>query len=468
MSLSVEKTSEQNPLGCERISRLLAKYAVPSIVSMLVNSLYNLVDQIFIGQGLGYLGNAATNVSFPLSTICLSISLLIGVGTATRFSLELGAGNKDNAAKTVGNAFSLMAVSGISYFAIIQLFCKPLLLLFGGTPEVLPYSETYTRITAFGMPLMIVITGMSHISRADGTPNFAMFCMMTGAVINTVLDPVFIFVFKMGVAGAALATVISQIISFIIAVNYIRNFKQIKLKRNDFVLKSSVVKKIVSFGMSNSLNQVAITLVQIVLNNTLTYYGSKSIYGSEIPLASCGIIIKVNAILLAVIIGISQGAQPIIGFNYGAKQFDRVRKTYKTAVLCNLAISLLAFTFFQLFPKKIIGIFGKGDPLYYEFATYFLRVFLLMTPINGIQLISANFFSAIGKPLKGITLSLTRQVILLIPFVIVFSAIWGLKAIPFATPCADFLAFCLTTYMIFREFRKMKQPPAQNMSCTKG
>lgn len=459
MSLSaenVEKTSEQNPLGYEKIPRLLTRYAVPSIISMLVNSLYNLVDQIFIGQGVGYLGNAATNVSFPLSTICLSISLLIGVGTATRFSLELGAGNKDNATKTVGNAFSLMAISGIIYFVMIQLFCKPLLVLFGGTPEVLPYSETYTRITAFGMPLMIVITGMSHISRADGTPNFAMICMMTGAVINTVLDPVFIFVFRLGVAGAALATVISQLISFVIAINYIRNFKQIKLRKNDFILKLSVIKKIISFGMSNSLNQVALTLVQIVLNNSLTYYGAKSIYGSEIPLASSGIIIKTNAILLAVIIGISQGAQPIIGFNYGAKQFDRVRKTYKTAVLCNLVISLVAFAFFQLFPKTIIGIFGKGDPLYFEFATYFLRVFLLMTPINGIQLISANFFSAIGKPLKGITLSLTRQVILLIPFVIIFSAIWGLKAIPCATPCADFLAFCLTSYMILREFKKMK------------
>lgn len=244
MSLSVVKASEQNPLGYEKITRLLTKYAVPSIISMLVNSLYNLVDQIFIGQGVGYLGNAATNVSFPLNTICLSISLLIGVGTATRFSLELGAGNKNNATKTVGNAFSLMIISGITYFVIIQLFCKPLLVLFGGTPEVLPYSETYTRITAFGMPLMIVITGMSHISRADGTPNFAMICMMTGAVINTVLDPVFIFVFKMGVAGAALATVISQAISFIIAINYIRNFKQIKLKKNDFILKLSVIKKL--------------------------------------------------------------------------------------------------------------------------------------------------------------------------------------------------------------------------------
>ena len=300
MSLSVVKASEQNPLGYEKITRLLTKYAVPSIISMLVNSLYNLVDQIFIGQGVGYLGNAATNVSFPLNTICLSISLLIGVGTATRFSLELGAGNKNNATKTVGNAFSLMIISGITYFVIIQLFCKPLLVLFGGTPEVLPYSETYTRITAFGMPLMIVITGMSHISRADGTPNFAMICMMTGAVINTVLDPVFIFVFKMGVAGAALATVISQVISFIIAINYIRNFKQIKLKKNDFILKLSVIKKIVSFGMSNSLNQVALTLVQIVLNNSLSYYGAKSIYGSEIPLASSGIIIKTNTILLAV------------------------------------------------------------------------------------------------------------------------------------------------------------------------
>ncbi len=451
------EVQQKNPLGYEKLPKLLKGYAIPSIIAMLVSSLYNIVDQIFIGQGVGYLGNAATNVAYPLTTICLAIALLIGIGSASRFSLELGAGRKENAEIAVGNAVSMMIILGILYVIIIELFLRPLLIAFGSTDEVFPYAESYTRITAVGMPLLIVTNGMSNLARADGSPKYSMTCMLVGAIINTILDPIFIFIFDMGVAGAALATVIGQFFSFLMAANYLRHFKHITLKRHHFTPKIKECLNIASLGMSNSLNQVAITFVQIVLNNSLTYYGAMSVYGSEIPLASCGIVMKTNAILLAIIIGISQGSQPIIGFNYGAKQYDRVRGIYKLAISCNLVISLIGFLLFQFCPRQIISIFGTGDELYFTFATKFMRIFLFMVIVNGVQLISSNFFAAIGKPLKGVFLSLTRQVIFLVPLLLILPIFFGIDGIMFAAPVADTIAFLTTMILIRLEMKKMRQ-----------
>lgn len=451
------EVQQKNPLGYEKLPKLLKGYAIPSIIAMLVSSLYNIVDQIFIGQGVGYLGNAATNVAYPLTTICLAIALLIGIGSASRFSLELGAGRKENAEIAVGNAVSMMIILGILYVIIIELFLRPLLIAFGSTDEVFPYAESYTRITAVGMPLLIVTNGMSNLARADGSPKYSMTCMLVGAIINTILDPVFIFIFDMGVAGAALATVIGQFFSFLMAANYLHHFKHITLKRHHFTPKIKECLNIASLGMSNSLNQVAITFVQIVLNNSLTYYGAMSVYGSEIPLASCGIVMKTNAILLAIIIGISQGSQPIIGFNYGAKQYDRVRGIYKLAISCNLVISLIGFLLFQFCPRQIISIFGTGDDLYFTFATKFMRIFLFMVIVNGVQLISSNFFAAIGKPLKGVFLSLTRQVIFLVPLLLILPIFFGIDGIMFAAPVADTIAFLTTMILIRLEMKKMRQ-----------
>lgn len=449
--------TKENPLGTEKLSNLLKTYAIPSIIAMVVSSLYNIVDQIFIGQGVGYLGNAATNVAFPLTTICLAIALLIGVGAASRFSLELGAGQKENAAISVGNAFSMMVVSGIFYVIIVEIFLIPLLTIFGATPDVLPYAESYTRITVAGVPLLIITNGMSSLARADGSPKYSMSCMLIGAVINTILDPLFIFVFNMGVAGAAWATVIGQFFSFLMAAYYLKKFKHIELKGHHFRPKGAECKKIAALGMSNSLNQLALTFVQIVLNNSLTYYGARSIYGSEIPLACCGIVMKTNAILLSVIIGISQGSQPIIGFNYGARKYPRVRGIYKLAIGCNLAISAVGFILFQFFPKQIISLFGNGDALYFEFAVKFMRIFLFMVIINGCQLLSSNFFAAIGKPVKGVFLSMTRQVIFLIPLIIILPIFFGIDGIMFAGPVADAFAFITTAIVISREFSHMKK-----------
>lgn len=450
-------TNQKNPLGYEKLSVLLKQFAIPSIIAMVVSSLYNIVDQVFIGQGVGYLGNAATNVAFPLTTICLAITLLISIGSASRFSLSLGAGDEDKAAQSVGNALTMMILFGILYFLIIEIFLQPLLKAFGATADVMPFAESYTRITAIGMPFLIVTNGMSNLARADGSPKYSMTCMLVGAIINTILDPIFIFKLHLGVRGAALATIIGQFFSFLMAIRYIRMFRQIHLSKQHFYLRLPVCLNIASLGMSNCLNQLAITLVQVVMNNSMTYYGAQSVYGSEIPLAASGIVMKTNGILLSVIIGLSQGSQPIIGFNYGARQYDRVRGTYKLAISCNLVVSAIGFVLFQFFPKQIISLFGTGDALYFEFSVKFMRIFLFMVIINGVQLLSSNFFAAIGKPLKGMFLSLTRQVIFLIPLILILPIFFGIDGIMFSAPIADALAFLVTLFFIGREMKQMRK-----------
>ena len=447
----------QNPLGYKKIPSLLAAFAIPSIIATLVSSLYNIVDQVFIGQGVGYLGNAATNVSYPLTTICLAISLLIGIGSASRFSLSLGAGEQEEACRVVGNGICMMLLSGIIYAVLIEIFLYPMLNAFGATAENLPYAVSYSRIIALGMPFQVITTGMSNLIRADGSPKYSMTCMLIGAVINVILDPVFIFIFHLGVAGAAWATIIGQFFSFLSAILYIRKFKSVRLERKHFRLTLKDCAATASLGMSNSLNQVAITLVQVVMNNSLTYYGAMTVYGKDIPLAACGIVMKTNAILLAFFIGLSQGSQPIIGFNYGARQYPRVRRTYRLAITCSFVISSIGFILFQFFPYQIISLFGKGDALYYEFAIHFMRTFLFMVIVNGVQLISSNFFSAIGKPVKGLLLSMTRQVFFLIPLVLILPLFAGIDGILYAGPVADGIAFVVSVALISLEMKKMRQ-----------
>ena len=426
-------------------------------VAMLVSSLYNIVDQIFIGQGVGYLGNAATNVAFPLTTICLAISLLIGVGCAAGFSLELGAGNKDKAEHYVKNALGMALIFGLLYLIVILVFLRPMLKVFGATGDIIEYAVDYTRITAFGMPVLVATNVLSNLIRADGGPSYSMICMIVGAVINTLLDPLFIFVFKLGMAGAAWATIIGQYFSFFAALMYLKKFKSIKLSGKLLEFKIKTWLKIASLGMSNNLNQVAITIVQIVLNNSLTYYGALSVYGSEIPLAGCGIVMKVNSILISVFVGLAQGSQPIIGFNYGAKKYDRVKDTYKKAILTSICIGFIGFLLFQIIPETIVALFGKGDALYIEFSVKFMKIFLFMIAFTGVQIISSNFFSAIGKPLKGVFLSLTRQVIFLIPLLLILPLLFGIDGVMFSGPVSDSIAATICFVMVMIEFKKMNK-----------
>lgn len=446
----------ENPLGYEKISKLLKGFAFPSITATLVSSLYNIVDQIFIGQGVGYLGNAATNVSYPLSTICLAIALLIGIGSSSRFSICLGRKDTKQAGKIVGNGILLMTFMGILYLILGEMFLTPLLNIFGSTREVLPYARQYAGIVLLGMPFLILTNGICALIRADGSPRYSMICMASGAVVNTILDPVFIFVFHWGIFGAALATILGQILSFIIAIRYLWRFQTIKLSRECFQIDVGDCLRTCYAGISSSVNQLAITAVQVVLNNSLTYYGTLSSYGEDIPLAACGIVMKTNAILLSIIIGLSQGVQPIIGYNFGVRKYDRVKQAYRLAIQWNLVVSAIGFILFQFFPRPIISLFGSGEPLYFEFAVLFMRTFLFMVAVNGIQLLSSNFFTAIGKAMKGLLLSLTRQVFFLIPLILILPLRFGIFGVLLAAPVADFAAFVVSAALVRREFGRLK------------
>lgn len=447
----------ENPLGYEKISKLLRSFAVPSITATLVSSLYNIVDQVFIGQGVGYLGNAATNVSYPLSTICLAISLLIGIGSASRFSICLGRGDTDQAAKIAGNGVTLMVLAGILYLVLGEVLLTPMLRIFGATTEVMPYAQSYASIILIGMPFLILTNGISNLIRADGSPKYSMICMVAGAVVNTILDPIFIFVFQWGMFGAALATILGQILSFLLAIRYLWAFRTITLEKECFRPDWRDGLHTLSMGISSSVNQIAITIVQVVLNNSLTYYGAMSVYGEDIPLAACGIVMKTNAILLSIIVGISQGVQPIIGFNYGARKYDRVKQAYLLAIRWNFVISAVGFLLFQLFPRPIISIFGSGEELYFDFAVLFMRTFLFMVIVNGVQVLSSSFFTAIGKALKGLLLSLTRQVFFLIPLILILPLWLGIFGVLLAGPIADFIAFVVSVLLVKKEFLILKE-----------
>lgn len=440
-----------NPLGYEKLPKLLKTFAIPSIISMLVSSLYNIVDQVFIGQGVGYLGNAATNVSFPLTTISVAIALLVGIGSASRFSLYIGAKENDRASKVVGNGIISMLILSALYVVLVLTFLTPILRAFGSTDQIFPYAFAYTQITTWGVPFLISTNVMSNLIRADGSPNYSMACMVLGAIINTVLDPIFIFVFDMGVAGAAWATVIGQVASAIMGFRYCWSFRNISLSKSDFHFSIKEFFESSAIGISSCVNQISIMLVQIIMNNSMTYYGQFTEYGQEIPLAACGIVMKTNAILLSIIIGLSQGMQPIVGFNYGAKQYDRVRGIFSLAIKVNLIISIVGWLIFQIFPAQVLSIFGSGNQLYFEFAIKFMRIFLMMVALNGVQMLSAGFFSAIGKPLKGMILSLTRQVLFFIPLALILPLIFGLEGILYSAPIADFAAFSVSLILIIKE-----------------
>lgn len=401
----------KNPLGEQPVNRLLSQFAIPSIISMLVGSLYNIVDQFFIGQRVGELGNAATNIAFPLSTSCLALALLIGIGGSSAFNLAMGSGDDKKAVHLLGNAVVLLAGSGLFLSIITFLFLKPLLLFFGSPKAVLPFAIEYTKVTAFGFPFLLLGTGGGHLIRADGRPRMTMVCNLIGAVINTVLDALFVFGLNLGMTGAALATVIGQMVSGIMAIICLMHGKTVSIHKEHLFVKWENVTRIASLGMAPCSNQVAMMVVQIIMNQSLKHYGSHSIYGENIPIACAGIITKVNMIFMSFVIGLSQGLQPIASFNYGAGKKGRVKEAYIKAVSIGAVLAVIAFFMFQFFPRQIISIFGDGSELYYQFAIRYFHVFLFFTFVNFMQPITSNFFTAIGKPKVGSFLALTRQIL---------------------------------------------------------
>ena len=453
----MSETTKNNPLGTERVGSLMVKFAVPSIIAMLVGALYNIVDQLFIGQAVGTLGNAATNIAFPLSTSCIALALLFGIGGASNFNLAMGEGRKEEAASYAGNAAVLLIGSGLVLFLVTQLFLTPLLAFFGAPADVMPYAKVYVRITSIGFPCLILTAGGCHLIRADGSPKMSMICNLIGAGINTVLDAIFVLGFRWGMAGAALATIIGQIVSAAVVIYYLAHYKTVHLGKKQLSVESRCAVNIMALGTASFFNQVAMMIVQIVLNKSLTHYGELSEYGAAIPLACAGIVTKVGQLFFSVIIGISQGTQPIESFNYGAKQFGRVREAYNLAVRAGAIISVVSFLIFQVFSGEILALFGTGSDAYFKFGIKFLRVYLFFTFVNFLQPITSTFFTSIGKPQKGTFLSLTRQIVFLLPLTLILPLFVGIDGIMYAAPVADCLAAVIAITMAVKEFREMKK-----------
>lgn len=453
-TISEDERNRKNPLGEENINRLLRQFAVPSIISMLVGSLYNIVDQFFIGQSVGELGNAATNISFPLSISSVALALLFGIGGASAFNISVGGGDKEKAVHYLGNAVAMLFGCGVVLFVVTQIFLDPMLRFFGSPDNVLEYAKVYTRIIAFGFPFVILATGGGHLIRADGRPKVTMLCNLTGAVINTILDAVFVFALDMGMAGAAYATIIGQVISGTMTIWYLAHCKTVKIRKKHLKIQAKNITRIMSLGAAPCSNQISMMIIQIVMNKSLKYYGSLSVYGEAIPIACAGIISKVNMVFMAFIIGISQGLQPIASFNYGAKKYDRVKEAYLKAISCGFLLAFVAFLLFRLAPRQIISIFGDGSEEYFQFAINYFHIFLFFTFLNFLQPISSNFFTAIGKPKSGGFLALTRQIIFLLPLIIIFPLFMGIDGIMYAGPIADFMAGVVAIVMVVRELSK--------------
>lgn len=442
-------------LGTAPIGQLLVQFSIPAIIGMVVNALYNIIDRIFIGNApdLGANGLAGITIGFPIMILQLSIGLLFGVGGATLFSIRLGERNEKGATQALNTAFVLLITSGALFMMIGTMFLEPLLVLFGASETVLPYSAAYMRVIYFGSIFQILGLGMNNFLRADGQPKLAMMTMFFGAGTNIILDPIFIFGLNMGMAGAAWATIISQFISMSWTLFYFMNPKNTHhIRLNQLKWNGQDVLNIMALGMPNFLTNIGSSILNLTLNKTLL------IYGGDIAVSGMGIVNSITTFLVMPVIGINQGVQPIISFNFGAKQYSRIIKAEKLAMMAATVITTGGWILTRLFPELIIGLFNKSPELM-AFTKPALHAWLLCLPVVGFQILGANFFQAIGSSKKAMFLTLTRQLIFLIPAIIIFSQLWGLQGIVYAAPFADALAFIITSYTFYNGIQYLKHRP---------
>lgn len=450
-------TQTQNPLGSAPIGKLLLSFSLPSIISCLINSLYNIVDQIFIGQGVGYLGNAATTVAFPVMTIILAFATLLGSGGSAYAAIKLGEGKEQEAKTTLNNLFALSIIMGVVIMVLGLIFLEPILNLFGATPDNLSYAIDYTSIILLGVPFNILGITLSNMARTDGNPRLSMYGILIGAALNTILDPIYIFIFDWGVKGAAVATITSQILSAAILYHYFWKRANLRLDRKDMHLQGRILKKIVTLGASSGITQSVACVMQVVMNNSLVYYGNQSAVGGDMALSAMGIVMKLVMILAAFCVGTGVGAQPILGFNYGARQFHRIRRTYFSAVAFASGSITIGWLLCQVAPEPIIHLFGKSDPQFNEFAVRCMRIYLGGIFCAGFQIVSTNYFQATGQPLKASLLSMLRQLLLLIPLLLILPLFFGLDGILYAGPCADIASALIVLAFIWPEMRKLNR-----------
>lgn len=449
--------NSSNPLETVPIPRLLAQYSVPTTLTLMVSFLYNLVDQIFIGQGVGIAGMAAVNVAFPLTILTNALALMLGDGCAARISLCLGGGKRQEAGRALGQAVALLAVCGVSMGLLTGLLAPGIVRLFGSTDSAYEDALTYMRVIAWGLPFLMLAPSLTAVIRADGRPRYSMGCMMLGAGINLVLDPVLIFWLHMGVTGAGIATVIGQAAAGLAFLRCLKHMRTVPLQREYLLPSWRCSLEILALGFPSLLTQTMTALVQIVMNNLMRTWGASSVYGSDIALSVYGMMVKVYQISHAMFVGVSSATQPVNGYNYGAKRFRRVRETYLLAAKIALGISLMWFLVFQLLPRQIGALFVSGDPVYADCARHCFRLYMGAFFLYGLHMTTASFFQATGNPGKALLIPLARQGLFQIPLAFLLSGSLGLDGALLAAPAADIASFLLSLLLIRAEFRGWRQ-----------
>ncbi len=447
---------KENPLGTAPVGRLLLQYAIPTIISTLMASLYNMVDQMFIGQRIGFLGNAATTVAYPLTFLCGALTLLFSNGSAVNFNVSNGRGKKEEALDFAGAGLTLLTAEGLFTTALFLLFTPYIVNLFGATQEVYPYALTYMRLIAPGFPFLALTSGGTLLIRSDGSPRYALVCSMAGVVLNFILDYLFLFPLNMGIAGAAIATVLGQVASAILVIAYLLRFKTGKLLKQHFAVTTSKITQIMSIGAAGSLNQAAMLVMNLVLNNSLAYYGALSVYGGSEALAGAGIVTKVNFLFYSTIIGCSIGGQPIMGFNYGARNYNRVKKTASLIYRYAFFIGALETAVFFLFPDRILTLFGGGSEGYRAFAFRYMHEFMALVVLAGVLPVSMNVMVSIKKPINGIIISLSKQLVLIV-LLLILPRFMGIGGVLITGPIADFLVAIAAFTVVRRAFRQLGQ-----------
>lgn len=458
-------------LGEAKISKLLFKFSVPCVMGLLISALYNIVDQIFIGNSeLGYLGNAATGVSFPVICIANAFAWCVGDGAASYLSICAGRKDTDSAHKCVGTGITATLMISIVLMAICEVFATPLMQIFGASEQTMEMAVEYFKIVVAFFPFYLLLNVMNSMIRADGSPAYAMTAMLLGAVTNIILDPIFIFGLKWGIAGAAWATAIGQVASFIMCAVYFFKPKSFVLTMRSFIPDKAILRKNLSMGAATFVTQTSIVMMSLVCNMMLFRYGELSKYGPDIPISVFSIQTKVYTVVCNIVTGIVLGGQPIFGYNYGAGKMNRVRKTYKIVLSATLMVGILSTLIFEVCPEVVIGIFGRGDALYQEFAIKTFRIYLSLMTITCLVKMTAVFFQSIGKAVHAVVASLIRDIVCFIPMAIILPRILegknagsGIDGILYAAPIADLVALVVILGLTISFFRSLHKEAEKKM-----
>jgi len=458
-----EKKDAASRLGTESIGKLLLKFSIPAITGMVVNALYNVVDRVFVGQGVNEIALGGLSLVLPLMTIGMAFAMLFGIGAANMISMRLGQGRKQDAENALNQCLFLLIGIAVVMMIVVLIFIDPVISLLGAeeNSEAVVYAKKYFRIILYGLVFFMVGFGLSHCTRAQGFPNITMIGMILGAGLNIILDPIFIFIFKWGVEGAAWATIISQTVSAVYILYFCMNKKAIvRLKPFSYKPDLSVVKQIMAFGSAQFLLQFLLSAVQFLNNKSAGWYGAAALgvaNGGDVALSGMNIVGSILMLILMPIFGINQGAQPILGYNYGAKMFKRVLRAYIGAITAATVVCVTGFLIVFIFPVQLVRIFvpdGSDALMYY--APKAMRISMIMLPLAGFQIVSSNLFIVTGRPRTSIFLSMLRQCLALIPCILIFGRIWGLWGVVAAAPVADGFSFIITGTFIFFEIRKLR------------